>query len=171
MTSYAITNFYKDIRSGSVGEQIFIDDFLSFLKIRYENVTGKQGFQAIDTDFVALSGYYEIKTNYKDDHKIIVEEYTNINTALSPLSYGWFYKSRADSLVFISKDTRTMILIPFTDEFKKHYGAIKENYDLIRNKISIHNGNKWQSAFRKIPLESINGYFAYYRKPGGDHGK
>lgn len=85
MTSYAVTSFLKDIQAGNIGERIFIDDFLSFLKIRYENVTMKQGFQVIDTDFVALAGYYEIKTNYKDDHKIIIEEYTNINPALSPV--------------------------------------------------------------------------------------
>jgi len=168
MTLYSTTSFYKDIRAGAPGEQIFIDDFLKFLSVSYENVTQKQGFQVIDTDFVAMSRYYEIKTNYKDDNKIIVEEYTNINQSLSPISKGWFYKSKADCLVFISKATRAMILVPFNDKFKSHYESIKDNYGLINNKITIHNGSKWQSAFRKIPLDAISGYFSLYRKTQGE---
>lgn len=158
------TSFMDDIMRGKVGEQIFTEDFLDFLHIKYEDVTGRQGFQIIDSDFLAKIGLYEIKTNYKDDKIIIIEEFTNYNESLAPISRGWFYKSKADMLVFISKTTRAMILIPFTEQFKEHYENIKNGYELILNKISVHNGNRWQSAFRKIPLSSINGYFAYYKK-------
>lgn len=160
------TSFVNDINRGKAGEQIFTEDFLQFLNIEYEDVTGSQGFQIIDSDYLAKIGLYEIKANYKDNKIIIVEEYTNHNEKLATISYGWFYKSKADMLVFISKATRTMILIPFTEKFKEHYEKIKNNYDLQINKISIYNGSRWQSAYRKIPLSAINGYFAYYKKVG-----
>lgn len=158
------TSFQKDIYRGKIGETIFINDFLDFLKIKYENVTEKQSFQIIDSDFLAKIGTYEIKTNYRDDKILIIEEYTNINEILAPVSMGWFYKSKADILVFISKNTRTMILLPFTDEFKRHYETIKEKFALCKNKISQHNGRQWQSAFRRIPLEALSGYFSMYKR-------
>jgi hypothetical protein len=164
-TTYSVTTFEKDIQKGKPGENIFVEDFLEFLKVNYENVTDVQGFRVIDTDFTSFVGSYEIKTNYKDNKEIIIEEYTNINKAYGPISYGWFYKSSADTLVFISKKTRAMILVPFSKEFKQHYETIKENQKLIWNRVSQnYKGDKWQSAFRKIPLSLINGYFAYYNK-------
>jgi len=42
------TSFEKDLARGKVGEQIFIEDFLDFLNIQYEDVTSSQGFQVID---------------------------------------------------------------------------------------------------------------------------
>ncbi len=159
-----ITSFENDVQRGKVGEQIFTEDFLQFLNIKYQDVTGNQGFQLIDSDYLAKIGLYEVKASYKDNEIIIIEEYTNYNKQLGQISYGWFYKSKADMLVFISKTTRAMILIPFTDKFKKHYGTIKDAYDLKLNRISVHNGSRWQSAFREIPLSAINGYFAYYKK-------
>ena len=158
------TSFVIDINKGKIGEKIFIEDFLEFLKINYQDVTDVQGFRIIDSDFLAKIGLYEIKANYKDDKKIIIEDFTNNNLNLGKISLGWFYKSKADVIVFISKNTRAMILLPFTAEFKKHYETIKNNFLLENNRISEHNGNKWQSAFRRISLETINGYFAYYKK-------
>lgn len=157
-------DFKKDIAKGKIGEDIFIDDFLNFLSIKYKDVTGCQQFQAIDSDFLTSIGTYEIKLNYKDNRKIIIEEYTNINESLCKISYGWFYKSKADLLVFISKQSRTMVLIPFNEAFKKHYEEIKEKSDLIRNKITQYNGNKWQSAFRIIPLDLLSGYYSMFKK-------
>ena len=159
------TDFYSDIQKGKTGEQIFIDDFLNFLNIQYNDVTGCQKFQIIDSDFVSKIGVYEIKLNYKDDNKIIIEEYTNINPSLSKISLGWFYKSKADILIFISKETRVMIMIPFNEKFKKHYENIKNNFELTRNFISTgRNGNQWQSAYRKIDLNSISGFYSKYKR-------
>lgn len=158
------TQFEKDVERGKIGEQIFIDDFLKFLNVKYEDVTGKQGYQIVDSDYLSKIGLYEIKATYRDGEFLIIEEYTNCNTKLGNISYGWFYKSKADMFVFVSKASRAMILLPFTDNFKNHYESIKENYPLIKNKVSVKGANKWQSAFRKIPLEAINGYFAYYKR-------
>lgn len=165
--TYGVTSFSSDIQQGKVGEAIFVRDFLEFLHIKYQDVTGVHGFQVIDSDFAAAVGRYEIKANYKDDKQIIIEEYTNVNPALGAISLGWFYKSKADTLVFLSKTTRTMILMPFTQNFKNHYELIKSSYSLINNKMSERDGRKWQSAFRKIPLSAVNGYFAYYKLIGG----
>lgn len=164
MLTYGITNFQSDIKRGKPGEQIFIDDFLEFLHMNYRDVTGVQGFQVIDTDFKSPVGLCEIKTNYKDDRQIVIEEFGNVNPAFGEIKPGWFYKSKANTLVFISKSTRMMVLIPFTDIFKNHYESIKNKYTLKWNDVSENRGNHWQSAFRKIPLDSINGYFSFYQR-------
>lgn len=159
------TLFSKDIKRGKIGEIIFKEDFLDFLGIKYQDVTKCQKFQIIDSDYITKIGLYEIKNNYKDDKQLIVEEYTNINKELGPISKGWFYKTKADLLISLSKETRTMIFIPMVDTFKKHYEKIKDKYKLNINKISIDkNGNKWQSAYRRISLEDIKGFYSMYKK-------
>jgi hypothetical protein len=158
------TDFISDIKKGKIGEDIFIEDFLNFLNIKYEDVTGSQGFQIIDSDFLTKIGLYEIKTNYKDDEFLIIEEYTNCNELYGKKSFGWFYKTKADLLIFISKKTRTMIFLPFTEKFKNHYSLIRKKTELIKNKVTVYGDKKWQSAFRKIPLELLNGYISIYMK-------
>lgn len=158
------TDFQADIKRGKIGEAIFKEDFLEFLEIEYEDITGCQKFQAIDTDFKARIGLYEVKLNYKDDRILFIEEYTNVNESLCPISKGWFYKTKADLVIFISKKTRVMVVVPFTDRFKEYYEFIKEDYNLCRNKVSIGNGRKWQSAFRRIPLDTLAGYYSMYKR-------
>lgn len=158
------TDFHSDINRGKVGETIFKRDFLEFLDIDFIDVTGCQQFQIIDTDFRAKIGNYEIKTNYKDDRQIIIEEYTNINEAYGKLSYGWLYKTKADLVVFLSKRTRVMVMIPWNDEFKDHYELIKEKYQLLKNKPTTYGNDKWQSAFRRINLGDIKGYYSMYKR-------
>lgn len=160
----SFTNFDEDIKRGKIGEIIFREDFLNFLNIHYEDVSGCQRFQVIDSDYLTKIGLYKIKTNYKDDKKLIFEEYTNINEILGKISQGWFYKTKADLIIFISKVTRIMIFLPFTEDFKKHYLSISEKTELIRNKITIYNNKHWQSAFRKVPFELLRGYISVYKK-------
>jgi hypothetical protein len=159
-----MTDFMNDIKTGKVGEDIFVNDFLRFLNIKYKDVTNCQQFQIIDSDFLTKIGTYEIKTNYRDDEKIVIEEYTNYNKSLGKESLGWFYKSKADLLVFISKATRVMIFIPFTDRFKDFYESIKQNHKLILNQISCKGSSQWQSAFRFIPLSQLTGYYSKYKR-------
>lgn len=159
-------SFTDTIKKGRIGEQIFKEDFLDFLNINYVDVTGCQQFQAIDSDYLSSIGLYEIKTNYKDNELLIIEEYTNCNEKLAPISLGWWYKSKADLLVFISKITRTMIFVPFNSAIKQKYKIIKNNYKLFKNQYSTYNNSKWQSAFRKIPLSAIKGYYSIYKKIG-----
>lgn len=159
-------NFFDSITSGKPGENIFKEDFLDFLNINYIDVTECHKFQIIDSDFISKIGLYEIKANYKDDKKIIIEEYTNINENLGKVSYGWFYKSKSDLIIFISLKTRTMIFIPFTDSFKKFYKDISKKIELKYNKFSFNpkTKTKWQSAFKIINLDDIKGFFSVYKK-------
>lgn len=158
------TDFRTDIARGKTGEGIFKCDFLDFLGIEYVDVTNCQKFQVVDTDYKTKIGTYEIKTNYRDDRKIIIEEYTNKNTDLGPISLGWFYKTEADLLIFISKKTRTMVFVPFTDQFRIQYEKIKEKFQLRPNKISQEGNRQWQSAFRMIPLDSMPGFYSMYKR-------
>ena len=158
-----ITEFTEDIKKGEIGETIFKEDFLEFLGLRYINIA--HSFQVIDGDFLLGSNKkYEIKSNYKDDGQIIIEEYSNYNKGLGSVTPGWFYRSKADIIVFISKNTRTMIFLPFTEEFKQYYKNISSQYELHYNRISYHDGNLWQSAFKKIPLFVLKGFYSVYKK-------
>jgi hypothetical protein len=157
-------DFYNDIERGKIGENIFKDDFLEFLNIEYENVTGNQAFQVIDSDFITKIGLYEVKTNYKDNEILIFEDYTNINIDLSKKSLGWVYKTKADVIVFVSKKTRDMIFLPFNEKFKKHYDYIRKNTTLEKNQISTKGNEKWQSAFRRVSFELLKGYITYFKK-------
>lgn len=158
------TNFIDDIKKGKIGELIFKEDFLEFLNINFIDVTGCQQFQVIDSDYLTKIGLYEIKTNYKDDEYLIFEDYTNYNKELGKISFGWVYKTKADLIIFISKKTRTMIFLPYTINFKNNYKFIRENTDLIPNKISINGLQRWQSAFRKVSFNLLNGYISIYNK-------
>jgi hypothetical protein len=157
-------SFQESINYGKQGEMIFKEEFLDFLGIEYQDVTGSQKFQVIDTDFKSRIGTYEVKLNYKDDKHLIIEDYTNINENLGRVSKGWFYKTQSDLVVFISKKTRVIVILPFTEAFKNHYESIKNNYGLIRNQISTKGSSKWQSAFRRIPLEALTGYYSMYKR-------
>jgi len=158
------TDFIDDIAKGKIGETIFEKNFLNFLNINYKNVSGSQQYQIIDSDYLTQIGTYEIKTNYKDNQTLIFEEYTNINELLGKISFGWIYKSKADLIVFISKLTETMIFLPMTEKLKEHYELIKNNFELIYNKISVNKNSKWQSAFRIIPFSSLNEHISIYQK-------
>lgn len=159
-----MSNFQQDIKKGKIGEIIFKEDFLDFLNINYTDVSGCQQFQVIDTDFITKIGLYEIKTNYRDNEILIFEDYTNINEKLSKISLGWVYKTKADLIIFISKNTRAMIFLPFNEKFKKHYSVIRDNTELIKNDISENGNRKWQSAFRRVPFELLNGFISVYTK-------
>jgi len=159
-----MTDFLEDIKRGKIGEAIFKEDFLDFLNIHYEDVSGCQRFQIIDTDFIAKIGSYEIKLNYKDNKQLIIETYTNINESYGKISLGWIYKTTADVIVFISKTSRTLIFLPFTEGFKNHFAKnIRTKYKNIYNKVSVNNNNKWQSAFMIIPFEDLKGFISVYK--------
>jgi hypothetical protein len=159
------TNFFSDIEKGREGELIFKTDFLDFLDIKYTDVTGSKQFQVIDSDYQTKIGLYEIKANYKDDGFVIFEDYTNIEPEFGVISYGWIYKTGADMIVFISTKTRIMIFLPFNQCFKDYYFSyICNSTDLIRNKISEKGDTRWQSAYRKVPLEMLKGYVSSYKK-------
>lgn len=158
-----MTDFFKDISKGKIGEQIFVEDFLQFLNIEYKDVTECQKYQVIDSDFITGVKTYEVKANYKDNEILIFEDYTNFNKQLGKISLGWVYKTKADLIVFISVKTRTMILLPFNDLFKDNYKTIREQTELIHNSVSVKGNSKWQSAYRKVPFDLLKGYVSIYK--------
>ena len=159
-------DFHESIEEGKVGENIFEEDFLNHLNIKYKNVTESLTYQIIDSDYLTIIGTYEIKTNYKDDKFLIIEEYTNINEELGDVRLGWVYKTKADMLVSISKKTRLMIFLPLTKAFFEYYEANKNDYELTKNKVSSNSKNNttWQSAYRRLPLSFFKGYISCYKK-------
>jgi hypothetical protein len=158
-------NFFDDVKRGKIGEDIFKEDFLEFLNIQYRDVSNCQAFQIIDSDFLTKIGLYEIKANYNDNEMLVFEDYSNYNEEYGEKSLGWIYKTKADLIIFVSKKTRTMVFLPFNDRFKKHYATIREQTELKMNYVSIKpNGNKWQSAFRKVPFSLLEGYISIYKK-------
>ena len=87
------------------------------------------------SDFLTKIGLYEIKLNYKDNKQLIIEEYTNINEKLGKVSLGWIYKTKADLVVSISKNTGAMVFLPMTTQFKEYYESIKESKKLFLKKV------------------------------------
>lgn len=157
-------NFIQDIEKGRVGEDIFRKEFLDFLKVKYKDVTNCQAYQIIDSDFLSDIGLIEVKSNYKDNNQLIIETYTNCNLSLGAKSWGWVYKSKADLIVFISVKTHTMVFLPFNDKFKRHWTVIKGQTVAKRNNITEHNGKLWQSSFRIVPFNLLDGYISIYQK-------
>lgn len=160
-----ITNFYDDIEKGKIGEEIFKTDYLDYNNIKYADVRKQPEYQKQDIDFVTRYYTYEVKTNYKDNQYLILEEYTNCNKDLGPITYGWLSKSQADRLVFVSKETRTMIFLNFSETFKECYLEIRNNYQLVKNRITdFQNGNKRQGAYRQIYLNDLKAFTKEYKK-------
>jgi len=160
------TSFTNDIKKGKIGELIFQEDFLEHLNINYRDVTGCQSFQVIDTDYLAsIGGKIEVKTNYKDDKQIIIEDYTHIDLENHEVCYGWIFESKANLFAFVSKNTRTIVFLPNTDQFKSHYiKVVRKKTDLIMNRPTVKGNNVWRSAFRKVPFDYLRGFISVYKK-------
>ena len=163
-----IQSFNSDIKKGTVGEQIFIQDYLKEQNIKYLDMTENPDSRKIDVDFIADYSY-EIKNNYKDNLWICIEEYTNIEPKLGPVSYGWAKKTEAEKVVFISAKTRTMIILNWNNEFKRRYNAIRKDYTLQLNRITKYENSGWnvqfrQGAYRYIPLSEFEGMYQIYQK-------
>jgi len=159
------TSFEEDQKRGKKGEQIFKEDYLDFLGIKYEDVSEDKAYQQEGFDFVTDIGNYEVKANYRDNQLLIFEEWYKHETVP-----GWIYTTQADVIVFVSLTTRTMIILPLTDRFRYEYEYIKLEVDLQINEPSAgHYQQKWTSSFRKIPFDMLTGYIsAYKRKPFSD---
>lgn len=157
-------NFKEMINTAKEGEKIFEEDFLQHKKIKYENVSTIISYQKLDIDFVTENNSYEIKSNYKDNGWLFLEEFNNCNSKLGQISFGWLRKSKASKIVFVSIKTRNMIILNFNKDFKERYMIVRNQYPTRINEISTHNGRKWQSSYKYIPLEEFNGMYYKYQK-------
>lgn len=159
------TSFEKDVKTGNKGEKIFYEYMIK----RYDpttiiNTTSIPKFQKEDIDYVLYKDEedyktFEIKANYKDNDMLFIEEFTNYNESLGPISYGWVVKTKADYVVFVSISTSTMIFMKWKG-FKKRYLEIGKKYNLIKNQNSIYaSGNIRQGAYKIIPLYEFEGLY------------
>jgi len=152
------TEFSTDIKKGKVGEQIFKEDFLDFLKLKYEDVSGCQSFQIQGVDFCFPLGRVDIKNSYKShDNTIIIEEYSDQTLKKK----GWFDKSTAHLFIFVDPKTRHMVFVPNTKELHTWYNENKLRWDLCFNKVSYSKNGEWQSSFRVVGLDYIPHSFYY----------
>lgn len=156
--------FFNDVKRGSIGEQIFREDFLDFLGINHIDVSGSQKFQALGVDLKTDLGFFEVKSNYRNNHFLNIEDFSNFNEELGPIKKGWFYTTKAKVLVFVSPDTRAMIIVPFTMQFKCRFESLKHGFQRIPNKISRRGDAAWQSSFILLDLNYFEGFFTYYKK-------
>lgn len=162
-------DFLADIERGKVGEDIFKKKFLDFLSIEYEDVTERQAFQKIDTDYLSGIGSIEVKSNYRDDKVLFFEEWSNKDPGLGRKTLGWLYTTKADLIVFISKNTGTMIFLPMSEGFKDQWsklrrcGILDEKAPVRDNKPSFRGDRMWQSAYRIVPFYLLDGFIAVYK--------
>jgi len=160
-------NFNEFVHKGKIGELIFEEDYLIPNEITYENVTDDVNARKSGYDFNTSAGKFEVKTNYKDDEYLILEDQENCNPTLSKISPGWMAKTKADFIVFVSNKTRTLIFLEYSDRFKHHYRhSISGTYPSIKNAISERNGRKWQSSYKKIPFSELSDFIRVYSKSG-----
>lgn len=166
----SFTSFDSDIKKGKIKEFIFKNFFLNFLGIANKDVSNDPNYQRSDIDILTSDFSCDVKSlSFKDS--IIVEEYTNIAPELSPISKGWFYKSSANLIAFVSYNDKNknqnnglIIVLRFDSKFKKWYEHNKERYDLKRNKVSENKrGQRWQSAYRVVPFTDLEGFIASYK--------
>lgn len=159
-------SFEESIKRGKIGELIVKDDFLDFLSIKYQDVTGCQQFQVIDTDYLAtIGGRIEVKSNYKDKKELVIEDYTDYRPEIGRTSLGWFEKTQANLIIFVSSTTRAMVFMPMTQRLKMHYWKIRNDFQLVRNIPTANKyGDNWQSAYRRIPFSALRGFVSVYKK-------
>jgi len=161
------TDFDDDRNKGLIAENIFENDYLSFFNIPFKDVSKNPAYQKKDIDYVVAGGKgYEVKNNYKDDEKLFIEDYADYNEELGIKKEGWWYKSEANWIVFVSDETRTMIFLKRTKQLYDRYEEIKENYQLHSYTTSYRNDSDstWQSAFRVVPLSEFEGFYSFHWK-------
>ena len=136
--------------TGNKGVNIFVKNFVRGQKYSFSPKTEKE-----DYDIMVRGVKYEIKCNYRDNCKIIIEEWYDKGSK----KRGWIVTSKSDYIVFVSRKTELMLIYP-TSLLKRWYRSnhvyIKDTYDLISNKPSVGlYGDEWVSEFRAIPTNEI----------------
>jgi hypothetical protein len=159
--------FNQDLLKGATGEEIFETRYLKPLQDKgyeYKDVSSDPYYRKRDIDFVMSGKFnatFEIKNNYKDDEYLFIEEYGNVDEEYGPMKKGWWYYTKANYLVFVSKQTHTLVILSMNAKTRQLYEEMKDGFTLQKNLVSINrtNGGQWQSAFRRIPLYIFEGQY------------
>lgn len=156
------TNFINDIDKGKVAEAIFKNNLLAFIGIPFADVSENKEYQNSKIDVIGHGFTVDVKT-YTMKGFCIIEEYTNYAKEYGNISFGWFDKSKASVIVYVCIESGEMVILRFDARFKDWYMNNKTNYELKLNKVSEHNGKKWQSAYRAIPIKDMVSFVSYYK--------
>jgi len=150
MNTKTETDFATDYETGDIGVKTFLDHFKGQLisEVPYER---KEEY-----DYKVNGTKYEIKTNFKDDGMLVIEEWNSRAENVK----GWIVTSKSDFIVFVSKTTGMMLMYP-TKTLQDWY---RDNHDWIRTSIPLHknkktNGNygdQWTGEYRRIPISKLN---------------
>lgn len=151
------TTWDKSLTKGKIKEQIFKEDFLNYFEIGYIDVSSDKDYQKSGVDFLSqcLNGI-DIKS-YNDNNYITLEETSKVESNVS----GWVYTSKAKFFVFVSIQTRTMIILKNDSYFQQWWIDNKEKYQLKTNETTC-SGSVWRSQYRNIPLKDL--IVSWYKK-------
>lgn len=141
-------NFQNDVQKGKQAEDKFIE-YLNKHNKKWVDVRNNQFARQRDVDFLVWSPKLnlweeiEIKNNYKQDRKLIIEETEDLDKG----SKGWWYYCKADYLIF--SGTSEFVILKFCPQAKQMYENVKPIYPLIKN----HFGTTvCHSAYRRVDL-------------------
>ena len=164
--------FKKFIKIGSIGETIFLEEFLKpfarSIRNKYNNVHIKDNRSNKKTDYTLIVNSnpidFEIKSNYKDNNRIVLETISveNVDRNKSQNDkLGWIYTTTSDIIVFLSSSTHNMIFFDVKD-LKKQFINIEKKYRNFRNKYPTKYGNLlWYGYFKIIPLNEFKNFIIY----------
>ena len=145
-----MTKFQEDYETGDIGVAIFIGYFGISQVFKDVPIAQKE-----DYDILMNGSTFELKTNYHDNGNIFFEEWTNREKGLK----GWIATSKADYIVFISKDTKLMLMYDLNALrawYKTNYQFIKGLCPLRKNKPTTGlYGDIWCSEYRVLTLDQI----------------
>lgn len=105
--------FDKQNDIGKIGEQMVTDFFESHGE-KVIDVSGDMRYQQIDVDFVIRNTKIEVKTDLKmlKTGNIFLEFSKDRKTGNYP---SWFYKSKADVIIFIDTNQRVMRVYRYSE--------------------------------------------------------
>lgn len=151
------TTWDNSLNKGKIKEQIFKEDFLDYLEIGFIDVSMEKDYQKAGIDFLSqcLSGI-DVKS-YNDNGYISLEEMSIVEKDVK----GWMYISKAKFFVFVSIQTRTMLILKNNNSFQEWWSENKSEFELRTNQTTRGN-NTWHSQYRNVPLKNLN--ISWYKK-------
>lgn len=151
------TTWNNSLNKGKIKEQIFKEDFLNYFEIGFIDVSLEKDYQRAGVDIISqcLSGI-DVKS-YNDNKYISLEEMSIVERNVK----GWIYTSKAKFFVFVSIQTRTMLILKNNDSFQKWWNENKSKFKLKTNQTTKDN-DTWHSQYRNVPLKNLN--VSWYKK-------
>jgi len=164
--------FKEFIKIGSVGETIFLEEFLKpfarSIRNKYDEIHIKDNRSNKKTDYTLIvnsnSINFEVKSTYKDNNRIVLEtisvEHVNRNKSKND-KIGFIYTMQSDIIVFVSPITHKMIFFDVKD-LQKQFIKIEHKYKNLKDKKpTFYNNLAWYGYFKVIPLNEFKNFMIY----------